>query len=138
LNNFFFKPNLGPGDIKDLNFNSENWAVVKAALTSGLYPEVAARFDRSGQIFAHKSGHVTIDSDSVVEISKDEKNEWFIFDEKTCQNVISGVTVVTSLTVFFFAGHNKLPQDILQDTNQGIYSIYHLLLVDLYGNLRQK
>ena len=26
----------GPGDIKDLNANSENWAVVKAALTAGI------------------------------------------------------------------------------------------------------
>ena len=31
----------GPGDIKDLNVNSENWAIIKAALTAGLYPNVA-------------------------------------------------------------------------------------------------
>ena len=35
----------GPGDIRDLNSNSENWAVVKAALTAGLYPNVI-RVDR--------------------------------------------------------------------------------------------
>lgn len=35
----------GPGDIRDLNTNSENWAVVKAALTAGLYPNLA-RVDR--------------------------------------------------------------------------------------------
>lgn len=35
----------GPGDIRDLNSNSENWAVVKAALTAGLYPNLI-RLDR--------------------------------------------------------------------------------------------
>lgn len=34
-----------PGDIRDLNSNSENWAVVKAALTAGLYPNLI-RVDR--------------------------------------------------------------------------------------------
>lgn len=35
----------GPGDIRDLNSNSESWAVVKAALTAGLYPNLI-RVDR--------------------------------------------------------------------------------------------
>ena len=35
----------GSGDIRDLNTNSENWAVVKAALTAGLYPNLI-RVDR--------------------------------------------------------------------------------------------
>ena len=35
----------GSGDIRDLNLNSENWAVVKAALTAGLYPNMI-RVDR--------------------------------------------------------------------------------------------
>ena len=35
----------GGGDIRDLNTNSENWAVVKAALCAGLYPNVI-RVDR--------------------------------------------------------------------------------------------
>ena len=30
----------GGGDIRDLNTHSENWAVVKAALTAGTYPNV--------------------------------------------------------------------------------------------------
>ena len=30
----------GGGDIRDLNTNSENWAVVKAALCAGMYPNV--------------------------------------------------------------------------------------------------
>ncbi len=35
----------GGGDIRDLNTNSENWAVVKAALTAGMYPNIM-RVDR--------------------------------------------------------------------------------------------
>jgi len=31
----------GQGDIRDLNRNSENWAVVKAALVAGAYPNLA-------------------------------------------------------------------------------------------------
>ena len=30
----------GPGDIRDLNTNSENWAVVKASLCAGMYPNI--------------------------------------------------------------------------------------------------
>ena len=30
----------GGGDIRDLNNNSENWAVVKAALCAGMYPNL--------------------------------------------------------------------------------------------------
>lgn len=35
----------GGGDIRDLNSYAENWAVVKAALTAGFYPNIA-RVDR--------------------------------------------------------------------------------------------
>ena len=35
----------GGGDIRDLNSNAENWAVVKAALTAGMYPHLI-RVDR--------------------------------------------------------------------------------------------
>ena len=38
----------GAGDIRDLNKNSENWAVVKAALTAGNYPFLA-RFDKEAR-----------------------------------------------------------------------------------------
>ena len=36
----------GGGDIRDLNTNSENWAVVKAALCAGAYPNLV-RVDRN-------------------------------------------------------------------------------------------
>lgn len=36
----------GGSDMHELNMNSDNWAVIKAALTAGLYPNLA-RVDRS-------------------------------------------------------------------------------------------
>jgi hypothetical protein len=35
----FVRPR-GASDIRDLNSNSENWAVVKAALCAGMYPNL--------------------------------------------------------------------------------------------------
>ena len=40
----FVRPK-GGGDIRDLNTNAENWAVVKAAITAGMYPNLV-RVDR--------------------------------------------------------------------------------------------
>lgn len=39
----------GSGDIRDVNTHSDNWAVVKAALVGGLYPNLA-RVDREDNI----------------------------------------------------------------------------------------
>ena len=41
----------GCGDIRDLNTHSENWAVVKAALCAGMYPNVI-RVDRERMLLA--------------------------------------------------------------------------------------
>jgi len=35
-----FIQSRGRGDIRELNSNSENWAVVKAALCAGVYPNL--------------------------------------------------------------------------------------------------
>ena len=39
----------GGGDIRDLNTNSENWAVVKAALCAGGYPCVVRADRKNGR-----------------------------------------------------------------------------------------
>lgn len=48
-----FVRSRAPGDIRDLNTNSENWAVVKAALCAGLYPSLA-RVDREQAVLRTK------------------------------------------------------------------------------------
>lgn len=39
----------GGADIRDVNTNSENWAVIKAALVAGMYPNVV-HVDREGLV----------------------------------------------------------------------------------------
>lgn len=111
----------GPGDIKDLNINAGNWALIKAALTAGLYPNVAAKLDEANaqNVYATKSGKVELLEDSVVGHS--ESHEWLIFDEISDHNEIAGVTVVTPITVFLFTGHNRLPNEFLVESIQGAY-----------------
>lgn len=107
----------GPGDIKDLNVNSENWAVVKAALTAGLYPNVALKCDAITT--AHKFGPVKID-EAVSVVDKETDNQWFIFDAKDEEaKAIRGVTIVSPITIFLFTGHNRLPTDYIQESLQG-------------------
>jgi hypothetical protein len=40
----------GGGDIRDLNTNSENWAVVKAALCAGMFPNLIYVDRRKGDL----------------------------------------------------------------------------------------
>lgn len=47
----------GAGDIRDVNTNSDNWAVVKAALTGGLYPNLARR-DREYNVLRTQSVYI--------------------------------------------------------------------------------
>lgn len=45
----FVRPR-GRGDIKDLNSNSEQWAVVKGAIVAGLYPNLIKVNREKGQL----------------------------------------------------------------------------------------
>ncbi len=75
-----------PGDIKDLNVNSENWAVVKAALAAGMYPNVAFRLN-NGQLCAHKFGPVDIsETESVV---GPNNHEWFLYEDIKVRSVLT-------------------------------------------------
>ena len=100
----------GPGDIKDLNTYADHWGVIKAALTAGLYPNVAARLEN--HLCVHQGAATKISETSV---AKETVHDWFIFDAKNSMNeddIIEGVTAVTPVTVFMFAGHNRLPRYI--------------------------
>ncbi|KAL0271676.1 UNVERIFIED_CONTAM: hypothetical protein PYX00_008692 [Menopon gallinae] len=117
-----------PGDIRDLNSNSENWAVVKAALCAGIYPNLA-RVDREQAVMrTKKEWKVAFHPSSALRnIPKDAKmsvaqsltagveslpTDWIMFDElnrtgrlcfmKTC-------TLVSPITVAIFSGPARLP-----------------------------
>ena len=107
---------------------SDNWAVVKAALAAGLYPNVALK---QTELCAHKFGPVKLNEESMVKMAGDKNDEWFIFDERH-EGVIRGVTMVTPMTIFLFAGHNRLPIEYILESNQGklcnVRKVYNITL----------
>ncbi|XP_034254470.1 3'-5' RNA helicase YTHDC2-like [Thrips palmi] len=115
----------GGGDIRDLNSHAENWAVVKAALTAGFYPNIA-RVDRAYmQLRTFKESMVAVHPSSTLrdaDIGKVPDNlptDWLVFEEmsragKLCQ--IRMCTVISPITVALFAGPMRLPSDALSSS----------------------
>ena len=115
----------GYGDIRDLNKYSENWAVVKAALVGGAYPNLA-RFDRVSKLLrTSKESKVRLHPHSVLLDSSQKSKlsatssgsnqkslgsistDWFLFDEMSRAGrlaLVRGVTAVSPVTVAIFAG----------------------------------
>ncbi|XP_035383082.1 3'-5' RNA helicase YTHDC2 isoform X1 [Electrophorus electricus] len=123
----------GGGDIRDVNLNSENWAVVKAALVAGMYPSLV-HVDRERLTLAGaKEKKVRFHHTSVLSQPQYKKippanaqaaavqslpTDWLIYDEMTRAHRIASVrcgTVVTPLTVAVFGGCAKLPSTALQE-----------------------
>lgn len=126
----------GNGDIRDLNTNSENWAVVKAALCAGAYPNLI-RIDRQRrQLITQKESKVRFHPSSVLMTTnttnqrdgggnaakysgKDVDNypsDWFIYEEMTRIGRVSYArtcTILSPITVSIFAGPARLPSDHL-------------------------
>ncbi|XP_074107182.1 3'-5' RNA helicase YTHDC2 isoform X1 [Cotesia typhae] len=125
----------GAGDIRDLNLNSENWAVVKAALTAGLYPNLI-RVDREyGQLRTQKESRVFLHPSSTLrDFSKSARttsaqshaagvtglpSDWLVYEEMSrsgrfCH--VKTVTLVNPVTIALFSGPARLPMDLIYDT----------------------
>ncbi|XP_056313163.1 3'-5' RNA helicase YTHDC2 [Danio aesculapii] len=121
----------GVGDIRDVNQNSENWAVVKAALVAGMYPNLIHRDGLS--LSGEKEKKVRLHPTSVLSQPQYKKippangqaaavdslpTDWLIYDEMTRAHRIASVrccTVVTPLTIALFGGGAKLPSSALQE-----------------------
>ncbi|KAF6203963.1 hypothetical protein GE061_002301, partial [Apolygus lucorum] len=117
----------GPLDIKYVNSNSDNWAVVKAALIGGLYPNIA-RVDREhGVMRTVKEHKVKVHMTSVLSDNVSKKavvenlpTDWIMYEELTKigrQPYIRTATVVSPITVAVFAGPSKIPFDALSDSH---------------------
>jgi hypothetical protein len=121
----------GNGDIRDLNTNSENWAVVKAALCAGAYPNLI-RIDRQRrQLITSKESKVRFHPSSVLmasesgpggDLGKPNKSvdhlpaDWFIYEEMTRIGRVSYArtcSIMSAITVAIFAGPARLPPDHL-------------------------
>ncbi|XP_054265562.1 3'-5' RNA helicase YTHDC2-like isoform X2 [Macrosteles quadrilineatus] len=127
--------NRGNGDIRDVNSNSENWAVVKAALTGGLYPNLA-RVDRDHNVLRTQKEHkVVVEpwstlrepcksartsvADTHTAIVCGLPTDWLIYED-LCKvgrlSMVQTATVVTPVTVAIFAGPTRLPPDAVEDS----------------------
>ncbi|XP_054161240.1 3'-5' RNA helicase YTHDC2-like [Oppia nitens] len=122
----------GAGDIRDLNTNSDEWSVVKAALLAGGYPHLA-RVDRERrQLITHTDVSARFHPNSVLNtcslsptdlIDKSRgqlldslPTDWLVFNDMTKLGKTSYLkycTVVTPVTVALFAGNIQVPTESL-------------------------
>ncbi|KAI1239670.1 hypothetical protein IHE44_0011094 [Lamprotornis superbus] len=122
----------GGADIRDVNANSENWAVVKAALVAGMYPNLVHVDRQSLVLTAPKEKKVRFHPTSVLSQPQYKKippvngqtaavqalpTDWLIYDEMTRAHRIANIrccSVVTPITVALFCGPARLPSSALQ------------------------
>ncbi|KAG7476581.1 hypothetical protein MATL_G00084360 [Megalops atlanticus] len=123
----------GRGDIREVNLNSENWAVVKAALVAGMYPNIIHVDRENASLAGCKEKKVRFHPTSVLSQPQYKKippansqaaavqalpTEWLIYDEMTRAHRIASVrccSTVTPFTVAVFGGCAKLPSTALQE-----------------------
>uniref|UniRef100_A0A3B3T4R6 RNA helicase n=1 Tax=Paramormyrops kingsleyae TaxID=1676925 RepID=A0A3B3T4R6_9TELE len=123
----------GGGDIRDVNLNSENWAVVKAALVTGMYPKIIHMHRENICLMGSKEKKVRLHPASVLSQPPCQKlppasgqtaalqalpTDWLIYDEMTRAHRIASIrccSVVTPVTVTIFGGCAKLPSTALQE-----------------------
>ncbi|GAA6095870.1 3'-5' RNA helicase YTHDC2 isoform X1 [Tachysurus ichikawai] len=123
----------GCNDIRDVNLNSENWAVVKAALVSGMYPNLILINRDKQTLRGAKEKKVRFHPASILSQPQYKKippansqavavqslpTDWLIYDEMTRAHRIASVrccTAVTPITVAVFGGCAKLPSTALQE-----------------------
>ncbi|XP_028912181.1 3'-5' RNA helicase YTHDC2 isoform X2 [Ornithorhynchus anatinus] len=123
----------GLGDIRDVNTNSENWAVVKAALVAGMYPNVVHVDKEYLELTGAKEKKFRFHPNSVLSQTHYRKippanghiksvqalpTDWLIFDEVTraCKIAsISCCTAVSPITITLFSGPMRLASNAFQE-----------------------
>ncbi|XP_038148771.1 3'-5' RNA helicase YTHDC2 isoform X1 [Cyprinodon tularosa] len=110
----------GDSDIRDVNLNSENWAVVKAALVAGMYPNIVHVNRKASLLCSHREKKVLCHPTSVLSKLQLKENssrltqslptDWLIYDEMSRGHRVASVrccSVVTAITVAVFAGGTR-------------------------------
>ncbi|XP_044189523.1 3'-5' RNA helicase YTHDC2 isoform X1 [Thunnus albacares] len=119
----------GGSDIRDVNLNSENWAVVKAALVAGMYPNLVHVNQETSLPSSNKEKKVHFHPTSILSQSQFKENnparsvqalptDWLIYDEMSRGHRMASVrccSMVTPITVAIFGGCAKLPTSALQE-----------------------
>ncbi|CAK6975730.1 '-5' RNA helicase YTHDC2 [Scomber scombrus] len=119
----------GGSDIRDVNLNSENWAVVKAALVAGMYPNLVHINQETSLPSSNTEKKVHFHPTSILSQSHSKENnsarsvqalptDWLIYDEMSRGHRMASVrccSMVTPITVSIFGGCAKLPSSALQE-----------------------
>ncbi|XP_047426501.1 3'-5' RNA helicase YTHDC2 isoform X2 [Mugil cephalus] len=119
----------GGSDIRDVNLNSENWAVVKAALVAGMYPKMVHINQETSLPSSSREKKVHFHPTSILNQSKFKENspakstqalptDWLIYDEMSRGHRMASVrccSLVTSITIAIFGGCAKLPSSTLHE-----------------------
>ncbi|XP_008421313.1 probable ATP-dependent RNA helicase YTHDC2 isoform X2 [Poecilia reticulata] len=133
----------GGSDIRDVNLNSENWAVVKAALVAGMYPNMVHVNKKTSLLSSNREKKVHFHPTSVLSQLQLKENsssksgqtlptDWLIYDEMSRGHRMASVrccSVVTSITVAMFGGGTKLLSSTLHES--AIQKRYENLLDDM-------
>ncbi|XP_029025572.1 3'-5' RNA helicase YTHDC2 isoform X2 [Betta splendens] len=107
----------GGSDIRDVNLNSENWAIVKAALVAGMYPNLVHVNPKTSLLSCKKEKKVNFHPTSALSPSQVKENgpakgqglptDWLIYDEMSRGHRMASVrccSLVTAATVAIFGG----------------------------------
>ncbi|XP_078127171.1 3'-5' RNA helicase YTHDC2 [Sander vitreus] len=119
----------GGSDIRDVNLNSENWAVVKAALVAGMYPNLVHVNQETSLLSSNREKKVHFHPTSILSQSQLKENgpaksaqalptDWLIYDEMSRGHRMASVrccSLMTPVTVAIFGGCAKLPSSALQE-----------------------
>ncbi|XP_034751396.1 3'-5' RNA helicase YTHDC2 isoform X2 [Etheostoma cragini] len=119
----------GGSDIRDVNLNSENWAVVKAALVAGMYPNLVHVNQETSMLSSNREKKVHFHPTCVLSQSQLKENspakvapalptDWLIYDEMSRGHRMASVrccSLTTPITVAIFGGCAKLPSSALQE-----------------------
>uniref|UniRef100_A0A665VRK8 RNA helicase n=1 Tax=Echeneis naucrates TaxID=173247 RepID=A0A665VRK8_ECHNA len=115
----------GHSDIRDVNLNSENWAVVKAALVAGMYPNLVHVNQETLLLSSKKAKKLHFHPTSILSQFKEVRGQialptdWLIYEEMRRVHKIATVrccSMVTPITVAIFAGSAKFPSSSLQES----------------------
>ncbi|KAM7393407.1 hypothetical protein PAMA_008186 [Pampus argenteus] len=116
----------GGSDIRDVNLNSENWAVVKAALVAGMYPNLVHIDHDTSLPSSSNEKKIHFHPASILNQFKENKparsaqalpTDWLVYDEMSRSHRIASVrccSLVTPVTVAIFGGCSKPSSCALQ------------------------
>lgn len=110
----------------DIDLNSQNWAVIKACLSAGLYPNVARIDKKARKIFTdiddklviHMTSVISEKNDKTMDFLKNLPANWILFEEKNRVGRIAMIrcnTLVNNYCLLLAAGAGLNSQLVTDD-----------------------